>query len=414
MSCCTEGDDGENEHRNGTPAYNDTPPGHARGEDGETDPDGRDACHDQYLGEHILEFGDRGSMGCDVSAHVDPPVVELMTSSVDRAVVIGQCQKSLFSLRTATHDGTMIDRDFDLGTMTVVGVDGSASAHSAVRWAAADAAARKTPMLLVYAGIGKSATSLSSAVNLRAGTTTSARVHAREALATARVIARSAVDDDIDVQIVLESAPPAETLIHYAETARMLVLGSRRHSAVARAVLGSVSSVVAAHARCPIAVIPENYADQSSGPSAGPVVVGLDHSSNDDAVLGAAFDQASRLGAPLYAVHACEKTDPAALFSEYVEYGPHLDPASGPKRWIDRLVATWGEKYAAVDYTTHISTERPSHALLNKARDAQLIVVGARSRRAIPPLVIGSTGRAVLHHVDIPVIVVPAVVGRWS
>ena len=337
-----------------------------------------------------------------------------MTSTVHRAVVVGQCQKSLFSVSTAPHDGAMIDPVSDLESTTVVGVDGSASAHNAVRWAATDAAARKTPMLLVYAGVGKSGTSLSAAVNLRAGTTTNARAHAREALATARAIARSAVDDDLDVRIVLESAPPAETLIRYSESARMLVLGSRRQSAVARAVLGSVSSVVAAHARCPIAVIPENYVVQSPGPGAGPVVVGLDHSSNDDAVLGTAFDQASHLGASLRAVHACEKTDPAALFSEYVEYGPRLDPTSGPKRWIDRLLATWGEKYASVDFTTHIATERPSQALLNNARDAQLVVVGARSRGAIPPMLIGSTSRAVLHHVDIPVIVVPAVIGRGS
>lgn len=76
MSCCPEGDHRENEHRKCGRAYNDTPPGHSRCEDSETDPDGRDARHDQYLGEHVLELGDRGSMGCDVSIHVDPPVVE--------------------------------------------------------------------------------------------------------------------------------------------------------------------------------------------------------------------------------------------------------------------------------------------------------------------------------------------------
>lgn len=288
--------------------------------------------------------------------------------------------------------------------VTVVGVDGSVSARNAVRWAAADAAGRGTTLLLVYADIDRDI-ARSGTVNPVRGTASGAR--ARSALAAARAIALSILGDDAGVSTALDPGRPSEVLTGYADTARMLVLASRRKGTVARAVLGSVSTDVASHARCPIAVVPQSFVRTPVSDTA-PTVVGVDGSPNDDAVLDVAFDQASRRGVPLRAVHAYESPQPRGTATKHTAPGARVNDETGPKRWIDNLVASWAEKYPDVEVTTHVGEDRPSHALLEEASHAQLIVVGARSRGSVAPLFAGSTSRAVLHRADIPVIIVPA------
>lgn len=284
----------------------------------------------------------------------------------------------------------------------VVGVDSSASSRGAVGWAAEYAHACGSTLVSLHAGVA-SGTTLSDAVNLRSGRASGAHARARSTLATARVVAQSVAPESLTIDTVLESDSPAEALTEHAAKARLIVLGSHDQGPFARSVFGSVSTVVASNARCPIVVVPEKYT--SAG---GPVVVGLDRSPHDDAVLEAAFDQAARLHTRVHAVHACEGVDAGAVFSENVERAPHLDLAAAAKRWLDERVGSWAQKYPSVQASTSIVQDYPSRALLGCARHAQLIVVGARSRGALSPLVMGSTSRAVLHHTKIPTMIVPA------
>lgn len=58
----------------------------------------------------------------------------------------------------------------------------------------------------------------------------------------------------VTVQAV--SGTPAEELLSAARDADLLVVGSRGAGGFARLVMGSVSSQVAHHAHCPVAIIP--------------------------------------------------------------------------------------------------------------------------------------------------------------
>lgn len=303
-----------------------------------------------------------------------------------------------------THTDNAFSKDSPPTKWTIVGVDGSVPSEVAVRWAAADAALHGTALTLVYAGAASGGTQ-SSAARLSGGTSSA---HAQSAMASAQAVAKSVAGDSLAVQTVLVSNPPAEALVGYGSNARLIVLGTRGLGGIARAVLGSVSSAVAARASCPVAIVPEHFDTTQVGTDSAPVVVGLDHSPHDDSVLAVAFEQASRRRVGLRVVHAFTARNPGTSFGDFVQWGPHLDPAGAARLWLDHVAAEWGKEYPAVSVSTSAIEDYPSRTLLEMAADAQLIVVGSRSRGAISPLFMGSTSRAILHRAEIPTIIVPA------
>ena len=82
----------------------------------------------------------------------------------------------------------------------------------------------------------------------------------------------------------------------------MIVAGSRGMGAFGSAVLGSVSIGLLHHAHCPVAVV---HADEAQTVDVtSPVVVGIDGSPASEAATALAFDEASRRGVDLVALHA--------------------------------------------------------------------------------------------------------------
>lgn len=64
---------------------------------------------------------------------------------------------------------------------------------------------------------------------------------------------------ELQVELLVEEASPAETIADYAERvdADLVVIGSRRRTGIGAAVLGSVSQGVVHHATRPVLVVPE-------------------------------------------------------------------------------------------------------------------------------------------------------------
>ncbi len=69
------------------------------------------------------------------------------------------------------------------------------------------------------------------------------------------------------------------------------MVGAQGLGAVSRRLLGSVSTALARHAACPVAVIPETSASPNR-----PVVVGVDGSRSSAHAVEIAFDQAAFRG----------------------------------------------------------------------------------------------------------------------
>lgn len=268
----------------------------------------------------------------------------------------------------------------------VVGVDGSASALQAVRWAAGVAVRDDVPLRLVHA--------YELPIGLPAGVTEEGsflkemREQGRRWIAEAREAAAD-VDPALPIEIVLEPAPVATALLHESETASMMALGARGLSALTGLLVGCTSVAVAGHAHCPV-VIARGANPGEPPPATGPVVVGVDATAVSDSAIAFAFAEAATRDVELVAVHAWT--------------GSVFDTALTDNT-IDERLAGWQDKYPDVRVRREVVHERPSRALCRYSYGAQLVVVARRGRDAFRSLVLGSTSQYLLHHAPCPVAV---------
>jgi nucleotide-binding universal stress UspA family protein len=141
----------------------------------------------------------------------------------------------------------------------VVGVDGSAGARAAARWALAEAGRRHADVDIVacwhvpyMAEAGGYGLLSVTPEDLMAG----ARQEAEQCLAALAHEQEEARRSGCAVELRAVEGDAAEALVTEAKDALMLVVGRRGHGAVARVLLGSVGSYVVAHAPCPVVVVP--------------------------------------------------------------------------------------------------------------------------------------------------------------
>lgn len=197
---------------------------------------------------------------------------------------------------------------------------------------------------------------------------------------------------------VLHGAP-ADALRRESGDAALLVVGagSRGGGHVAR-----VAGHVAAHARCPVAVVRDAPTSTADGAPA-PVVVGVDGSAAAVAAAHVAADAAVRRGAVLRLVHA-RPSIPAPYGPVAVELPPPDDlPA---RRAADELVARLRAGHPGLVVDVRLVEDDPAHAIVTACVDAQLAVVGSRGLGAFPGMLLGSVSHDVVRDAPCTVLVV--------
>ncbi|GAB99794.1 Usp family protein [Gordonia namibiensis NBRC 108229] len=276
----------------------------------------------------------------------------------------------------------------------VVGVDGSATARAAARWAARDAALHRSELELI------------ASANLAADdprVLEPLRARCERALAEARRVAEDSGDSPEPLKITTQvvDSPPVTTLVEASGRARLLVVGNRGHMAGHRVALGTVTTALAEHCRCPLTVV----RDSTSHWSQAGVVVGTDGSPGGRAAVDAAFAAADLRGVPVTVVHAWCDTDVADMsvpctMSEWPSHRSRADA------WLDAELAEVRHRYPRVTVRHAVTRDRPARALLDHAQAAQLLVVGARGRGGFADMRLGSTSLSVLRSARGPVMVV--------
>jgi nucleotide-binding universal stress UspA family protein len=278
----------------------------------------------------------------------------------------------------------------------VVGVDGSPASDAAVVWAAREAAMRNIPLTLVH--MFKAFVPTFPQMPTPSGVAVWQEDDGHKVLEQAVKLAEDAVPRDREISIASEvkCSPPVPTLVDLSEGAEMIVVGCTGHGAVARVLLGSVSSGVVRSAKCPVAVI---RAEASYLPRAdrAPVLVGIDCSPASELALAIAFDEAARRGVELTALHA---------WSDVAMYHvPWLDWRSEAERSLAEYLAGWQERYPDVKVNRVIALDHPGRALIEESESAQLVVVGSHGRGGLSGMLLGSVSNAVVHAARTPVIV---------
>jgi nucleotide-binding universal stress UspA family protein len=136
----------------------------------------------------------------------------------------------------------------------VVGIDGSDGAGRALGFAVEEALVRDSdlrivcawhiPAQLFAAGVGTG--------TLDVGTFESSMRRSAEDQVKGVVAGHA----DLRYELVMREGSAAVVLVEESERAELLVVGSRGHGGFSSLLLGSVSQQCAAHAHCPVAIVP--------------------------------------------------------------------------------------------------------------------------------------------------------------
>ncbi|GAA3046187.1 universal stress protein [Actinokineospora globicatena] len=280
----------------------------------------------------------------------------------------------------------------------LVAVDGSQSALAAARWAAAEAARRGTWLTVVSVypwPLTGYPEALVTQHDLRDGLRAQTLANLDEA-----TVAATETVPGLEVRVNALEGDVVGSLRSASEDAALLVLGSRGLGGFSGFLLGSTAVALVAHGHCPTVVV----RGEDTGPH-GQILVGIDGGDTDDASLGFAFERASTTGETVIVVHAWGSGITDAVGFAALDWTLVAEAADA---LVAERVAPWRAKFPDVAVTEVVVRERPARALLDRAVDADLVVVGSRGRGGFAGLVLGSTSQVLVRHSPSPVVVVRA------
>lgn len=221
-------------------------------------------------------------------------------------------------------------------------------------------------------------------------------------------LARSVEGEGRTVIVRVGSGRPASEILHHAERfgADLVIVGARGQSAVARLLLGSVSSEVVDHAPCPVLVVRGDGSDR--------VLVATDGSPTAGQAAAFVADSGLFADAELRVVSVVDPgmpwwtgLSPVDGLAALEAYGDVIDIAHGhaAKAAADTAARLRSEHVTAdaKDRGGDVASTIVAEAT---AWRADIIVIGTRGLGVVKRLLLGSVSRDVLHHAPMSVLVV--------
>ena len=194
-----------------------------------------------------------------------------------------------------------------------------------------------------------------------------------------------------------------EALVEESHLAHTLVVGSRGAGGFAGLVIGSTTLHLTSSAACPVIAVPGP--PDVDAPRRG-VIVGVDGSPLSDAAIEYAFEVAADVGESLTAIHAWHDPTPTGLGIMLPLFHDVKLVAQEERLVLAESMAGWQAKFPDVEVEHTVVLGHAVPALVSRAANARLLVVGSRGLGSIRSLVLGSVSHGVLHHATGPVAVV--------
>ncbi len=205
--------------------------------------------------------------------------------------------------------------------------------------------------------------------------------------------------DSAGTECCVVEGEPAVVLRDLSVDADAVVLGSDDRHHVPGWMTGSVARRLAGSLAVPLIVVPDG-----AGLPGGPVVVGVDGSTNSIAALEWACQHACA-GQEVRAVSCW--TASLAHLAGVVTMNFDLAEDEARRRVEDAAQAVAGRSGLGRSVTTSTEFGDPREVLPRLAKDAAMLVVGTHGSTGLASLVLGSVTSALLHHPACPLVVVP-------
>lgn len=270
----------------------------------------------------------------------------------------------------------------------VIGTDGSAHAAEALRFGVAEAELHGAQVEVVAVAENPR---LDSASAVAPDDST-----AIESRAKLDAWVAEHLPGDHQVSTHLAHGDPVQELLERSVEADLLVLGARGTGGFKGLLMGSVSERLVETSNIPVAVV-----GSDAPPARGRVLVGYDGSRASQEALVWAAGEARTRGATLEIVHSWQV--PAAAASPWVIVP--IDEISDAGRQVI-AEARHHPSCEGLEVEAHLYHGSPASGILQRAQEADLVVVGTRGHGRVASVLLGSVSRQVLHHSPVPVVVI--------
>ena len=133
------------------------------------------------------------------------------------------------------------------------------------------------------------------------------------------------------------------------------------------------------------------------------IVAGVDGSEQSRVALAWAYDEATHHGAALTVLTTWS---PPSMPMSPPEKDYEMQPRTTALGLLDELVAGLEERSPAVDVHTAIEEGHAAEVLIERSREADLLVVGSRGHGGFAGMLLGSVSQHLVAHAHCPVVVV--------
>ena len=137
------------------------------------------------------------------------------------------------------------------------------------------------------------------------------------------------------------------------------------------------------------------------------IIVGVDGSDSSKGALDWAYEEAVHHGASLSVIAAF---NPPALpmtppYGSVPPEGYQSQPRRDALDLLDRLIGPFEAKDPAVDIRTVVEEGSPAKVLIERSKEADLLVVGSRGHGGFAGMLLGSVSQHLVAHAECPVVV---------